>query len=366
MKINILLPYKEKFDVNKASSVSITVKNNLNHSIFLKNIRVFGQNVDQPLFKNNFIGVKHSFFSFKSRNKFLADKMLTVIANTPEKKQIIEIHNRPYLVDQIIKKVNFLPISLFLHNDPKTMRGSKSIKQRENILKKCTLIFCVSEYIKNQFLDGVLDKDKKLHVLYNGVDRKLKKFPKKKKEVLFVGRLVHEKGVHLYTSVIKSIAIKYPEWNFGLIGSLKLGDNNNQNFFANKVINNFNSIGSQATFYGYKDTTFVEAKMKTASIIIIPSLWEEPFGLVAAEAMSNGIAIIASRSGGIPEIVQKNAILIDQINHSKLKIALEDLLKNNEKRTLFQKKSWNEFSFSSIKSSQELDEYRKMILKMQP
>ena len=32
MKINILLPYKEKFDENKASSVSITVKNNLNHS----------------------------------------------------------------------------------------------------------------------------------------------------------------------------------------------------------------------------------------------------------------------------------------------------------------------------------------------
>ena len=35
MKINILLPYKEKFDKNKASSVSITIRNNLSYSTYL-------------------------------------------------------------------------------------------------------------------------------------------------------------------------------------------------------------------------------------------------------------------------------------------------------------------------------------------
>ena len=37
--------------------------------------------------------------------------------------------------------------------------------------------------------------------------------------------------------------------------------------------------------------------MKSGSIIIILVLWQEPFGLVAAEAMSNGMAIIAANSG---------------------------------------------------------------------
>ena len=41
MKINILLPYKEKFDENKASSVSITVKNNLLHSKLFKSNKNF-------------------------------------------------------------------------------------------------------------------------------------------------------------------------------------------------------------------------------------------------------------------------------------------------------------------------------------
>jgi len=46
-----------------------------------------------------------------------------------------------------------------------------------------------------------------------------------------------------------------------------------------------------------KIKALVYQKMKNTSIIIIPLLWEEPFGLVAAETMSNSIAIIASKVG---------------------------------------------------------------------
>ena len=45
MFINILLPYKEKFSINKASSVSLTVANNLEFSKYKKQIRIFGHNV---------------------------------------------------------------------------------------------------------------------------------------------------------------------------------------------------------------------------------------------------------------------------------------------------------------------------------
>ncbi len=361
MKINILLPYKEKFDENKASSVSITVKNNLNHSIFFRDIVVYGQYVDTPLFKDNFLGIKYPFFSFRSKNIFLAKKMLSIISNTSENKQLIEIHNRPYLIDFIVKENNF-PVSLFFHNDPKTMRGSKSVKERENILKACAAVFCVSEYIKRQFLEGISSDYKKVHVLYNGVERSAKKFPQKKKKILFVGRLVVEKGVDLYVQVINSIAKNYPDWSFGLIGSSRLGENQNSNSYASKVIKNFKNIGNQAKFYGFKDNDFVQKKMKHASIIIIPSLWEEPFGLVAAEAMSNGVAIIASSVGGIPEIVQNNGILIEDINSEKIERALVELITDRKKRNYFQKKSWDNFKLSSIDASQKLDHFRQNLI----
>ena len=317
MKINILLPFKEKFDIDKASSVSITVKNNLYYTKYLDDIRIYGQIVDKPIFKENFTGFNYSLLAFKSRNKFLAHEMLKMISTSTDKNQVIEIHNRPYLINQITKASKF-PVSLFFHNDPQTMKGSKSIKDRQNILKKCTYIFCVSEFIKNKFLDGISDNFEKIHVLHNGVERKLNKIPSKKNKVIFVGRLVPEKGVDLYVDVVKDIAHKFPDWQFCLIGSTRLGDSRVLGSFASNVIEKFKSIGNQAEFHGFKNQKFVQKQMKTSSIIVIPSRWEEPFGLVAAEAMSNGIAIIASKIGGIPEIVKKNGILIEVMNKSKL------------------------------------------------
>ena len=360
MKINILLPYKEKFDENKASSVSITVRNNLFHSNYLNQIKIFGQSVENPLFKDNFIGLKYSILSLKSKNKFLAQKMLNIITTDPCKKQLLEIHNRPYLINQIAK-VNEFPISLFIHNDPKTMKGSKSIRDRENILQKCAAVFCVSEYIKNLFLDGISFDNEKVHVLHNGVERNTKNFPKKQKEILFVGRLVPEKGAHFYVKAVQVIANRYPKWRFGLIGSSRLGDNQYTSPYADRVIREFNNVGSQAKFYGFKNQEFVQKKMRNSSIIVIPSLWEEPFGLVAAEAMSNGMAIIASKVGGIPEIINEGGILIEKINDLKLKNSLTDLINNKNKRMFFQKKAWENFDFSSIKSSKKLDDFRKTI-----
>jgi len=361
MKINILLPFKEKFDENKASSVSITVRNNLLYSNYLNQIKVFGQNVESPFLKNNFVGLKYSILSFKSKNKFLANEMMKIISKDLDKNQIIEIHNRPYLLEEITRGNKF-PISLFFHNDPQTMKGSKSIRERENILEKCAAIFCVSEFIKKKFLEGINDNFQKVHVLYNGVDRKLKKFPKKKKEVLFVGRLVPEKGVDLYVDVIEDIANKFLDWKFDLIGSFRLGDDKNKGSFVNNIIKKFIKNSKQTRFYGFKNQDFVQEKMKSASIIVIPSIWEEPYGLVTAEAMSNGIAIIASDVGGIPEVLKENGILIKNINKFKLKNELERLMSNTDKIKILQKLSWDNFEHSSKNSSKNLDNYRKSIL----
>ena len=360
MKINILLPHKEKFDKNKASSVSITVRNNLVHSKYLDHIKIFGQNVKNPFFKNNFVGLNYSFLSFKSKNKFLAHEMLKIINNDDDNKQLIEIHNRPYLVDKI-KEKNKFPISLFFHNDPQTMKGSKSIKDREKILEKCAAIFCVSEFVKSKFLEGIEMNVNKIHVLYNGVERKIKKFPKKKKEVLFVGRLVPEKGVQYYIEAVKLLVNRYPEWTFRLIGSFRLGDKENSNSFADGITKKFRSIGPQAKFHGFQDQKFVEEKMKNASIVVIPSLWEEPFGLVVAEAMSNGACVIASKVGGIPEIIKDNGILIEKINYEKLLSKIDHLIQDNKLRKSYQLKAWKNFELTSNISSQKLDDFREVI-----
>ena len=101
--------------------------------------------------------------------------------------------------------------------------------------------------------------------------------------------------------------------------------------------------------------------MKNASIIVIPSLWEEPFGLVVAEAMSNGACVIASKVGGIPEIIKDNGILIEKINYEKLLSKIDYLMQDNKLRRSYQLKAWKNFELTSNISSQKLDDFRKVI-----
>ena len=70
-----------------------------------------------------------------------------------------------------------------------------------------------------------------------------------------------------------------------------------------------------------------------ADIAIVPSMWEEPFGLTVVEAMAAGLPLITTRSGGIPEICEGVATIVERdgiVNH--LKDAIIDLYQHPEKR----------------------------------
>ena len=363
MKINILLPYKEQFDKSKLSSVSITVINNLKHSKFKKEIRIFGRQVPDPSNLENFVGIKNSLNLFKSKNLNLAEKMCKCILTDHDKNQLIEIHNRPKLIGYVLEKTkNKYPVNIFFHNNPLDMAGSKSLKEREYIIKNTNAIMCVSKFVRDKFLTDFKSIPSNIHVLYNGVDRKNVEFPKKINEVLFVGRLVKEKGVELYINAVAKLATNVPNWKFCIVGSSHLGVIKEKSDFAKKITEKFLNIGDQAYFTGYLSHEEVQKKMAKASIVVVPSIWEEPFGLVVAEAMSNGAAIITTLSGGIPEIVRSNGILIKNINQKKIEDALFMLLKNKKELNKYQQLSWKNFKHTSLKSSTKLDKIRSRIL----
>src|SRR5690606_6599396 len=60
---------------------------------------------------------------------------------------------------------------------------------------------------------------------------------------------------------------------------------------------------SKVTFHGYRKA---DDFMREIDVLVVPSLWDEPFGLVAVEACANHVPVIATQRGGLPEIIQDN------------------------------------------------------------
>ena len=324
--------------------------------------RYIGQYTDNPIFKKNFIGIKTNRFLHGGNNISIVKNYLKICQHAKEDKKIIEIHNRPYLFNYLIKKIN-LPVILYYHNDPLTMKGSKSVEERKKIIKNAGGIVFVSSYIKDRFLEGILDIPNNVFVLPNSLDKNLKSNNKKKKEVVFVGKLVPEKGVDIYVGAVKLIAKKFIDWKFYIIGSAKAGSTKLQTKYEKQIIDSFLEIGKNVKYHGFLPNSKVCNILEQSSILVVPSTWNEPFGLTALEGISNRLAVIASKVGGLVDIVGKRGILIQDIDKTKIAKRLSNLMKNNDELKKFQNRAWKNYNFNQKNISKKQDKMRREIIK---
>ena len=185
MNINIILPYKETYSQKLAGAVSLLVSEVKKHCKFKKDIKIFGSLIlKKPLTKDYIscdLSAKPLYYIFGRTSYYLKNIKKKIL-----KKSIIEIHNRPQAANFFINNNNNNNIiTLYFHNDPLTLRGSKYVYQRMYLLKNLDKIIFVSEWTKRQFFKDlpVLDSEKCL-VIYPGCNL-IKKIPKKKKQYSF-------------------------------------------------------------------------------------------------------------------------------------------------------------------------------------
>ncbi|NLM25199.1 MAG: glycosyltransferase family 4 protein [Firmicutes bacterium] len=114
--------------------------------------------------------------------------------------------------------------------------------------------------------------------------------------IFFIGRLVHEKGVHVLLEAIPNILRRVPNTKFVIAG--KGPCEKELKYRAEEM-----GIADRIHFTGFIDDLTRNSLYKVASAAVFPSLYE-PFGIVALEAMAAGTPVIVSDVGGFAEIVQ--------------------------------------------------------------
>ena len=344
MKISILLPYKENFTINKSGAVSLFIKDLVKHKIKKNKIKVYGDTNEKKYLDNCYVnlGIKKNFF--RSTSNTYIDKFLK-----QEKKfdsDVIEIHNRPSYV-QKIKSNTDSKIILFFHNDPLTMNGSKTTKDRNQLLQKIDHFVFNSKWSLSRFkinLKNFEAHKNKFSVVYQCVDKKKINFNNKKKIISFIGKLNRAKGYDIFGKSIIKILNKYPDWS-GIV----IGDEPREKiiFYHKHLIN-----------YGYKDQRFILKKLEDTSISVICSRWDEPFGRASVEACSRGSVPIITNKGGLPETT-KFPIIINRLSEKNLIVKIEKLIKNNKLLKKLQINNYKNFKFTPDIITKEIENIRK-------
>jgi glycosyltransferase involved in cell wall biosynthesis len=170
-------------------------------------------------------------------------------------------------------------------------------------------VICCSNYMVShvKWVFGL--PEDKLVMIPNGVDAKeyeksedtdLNQFRQKfalpeERIVLFVGRLVYEKGIHILINAVPKVLEKV-NVKFVVVGNgymqQSLSEHIKNMGFAHKVM-----------FTGFVDDKTLRNLQRCADVSVVPSLFE-PFGIVALEAMAAKSPVVVSDTGGLSEIVE--------------------------------------------------------------
>lgn len=247
------------------------------------------------------------------------------------------VQNRP----QYILELENENLILHLHNN----HLLKTDSNYEFIYRKCKNIWCVSKFIKNS-----VEKysDEKVKVFFNCVD--INKFNKelylkykekfrekygiKKDDIvyMFSGRLDKTKGIKELVEAFSKL--KYENIKLLIIGAYDYGKKD-KNKFVLELEEAIKKIQSKVIFTGFIDRNEIPKYHAISDIAIVPSIWEEPSGLVVMEAQASKLPLITTNRGGIPEIINTNNTFLLDVNEEfigNLKEKMEYLYLNEMER----------------------------------
>lgn len=137
---------------------------------------------------------------------------------------------------------------------------------------------------------------------------------------LYAGWLTKSKGIIQMINAFNKINNSYVKLNICGDGPLK------------EYVLNSCKENSKIKYLGKLNSDQMNEQYRLNDVLIVPSIWDEPFGLVIIEAFSKGLPVIASNHGGISEIIStcEGGKLVDPENLSQFTNTIEEFIQNKK------------------------------------
>jgi len=246
---------------------------------------------------------------------------------------VIHLHNHIAMascsVAMLASNVSGIPFSFTLHGpdiffEPQRWRLDAKIK-------KALFVSCISDYCRDQ-AKGYSDPDcwGKLHIVHCGVetDRYAVQQPPDhdNHHLTFVGRLAAVKGIPVLFEALVRLLPENPNLRVTLIGD---GPERAELEYDAQTL----GLQDVTTFAGYQSQSDVAVALRETDLFVLPS-FAEGVPVVLMEAMASGVAVVATRIAGIPELVEDgvSGLLVPAGDVDALAAALSTLLNDKARR----------------------------------
>ncbi len=285
--------------------------------------------------------------ALKKPQIFLPFFMIYALIKTILKKEKCIVHIGDGLLSPlgpIIKKTKGFPIILTLHGLDITFPNLFYQKIMPFFMKKYDKIICISNKVieecekrgiqKNKcvFIPIGIQNKSKIEFNKNMLKEKLNRDLAEKEILLSVGRFVERKGFDWFLSqVFPKILKKHNNVVYLVVGKGKI-ENKMKQIIKEK------NLDKNVFLLGEVENKLLQEVFACSDIFVMPNIKikgdMEGFGIVAIEAASYGLPVIASNLEGIKDAIknEKNGILVEERNSEKYQKILIDLLENKEKR----------------------------------
>ena len=194
-----------------------------------------------------------------------------------------------------------------------------------------------SNFLRDVVLNNLRLRARDVHTVYNAVG--IEKFnldanadSGEKSEnniikILYAGRFDLGKGIEYLIGAITHVVKKHDNCNFVFVGDGAIRQQAEN--LARKL-----KVSKHVVFEGFVPYDKINKYYQRCDIVVVPSVWPEPFGRSLIEAMACGKPVVTTKVGGIPEVIEngKNGLLVEPANSQEMANAITTLLRDEEMR----------------------------------
>jgi glycosyltransferase involved in cell wall biosynthesis len=195
-------------------------------------------------------------------------------------------------------------------------------------IKLALLFFCRNISVSKAVAESIPAKS---IVIHNAYDRNTfhQNYPtNRSKKLLYVGRLVSDKGVDDLIIAFVQLLTKYPTLSLTIVGD------GEERIKIEELVNHY-QLQSNIELTGTLKNEVLASVMNAHEVLVVPSKWNEPFGIVALEGLACGCKVVCSNGGGLKEAVGAFGFLFTNGKVDELINVIEQALQTTNN-------NWNE------------------------